>query len=388
MPEKDYYQILGVNKNASPEEIKTAFRQLAQKYHPDKGGGNAEKFKEINQAYQTLSDPEKRKLYDQYGSAFEQAQSRGGFSGFDNFRDWASWAEAMRESGGTRVDFEDFDFGNFGDIFGDLFSAGGESAFGRGFGRSSKTSRSYRGQNIEIELAMDFQQAVFGAEKDIRLERYVKCEICKGAGYEPGVNLITCRNCNGKGQIIQVQSTFFGSFRSSMVCSQCQGRGKVPEKKCHQCRGQGREMRSSEIKIKIPAGISHGQSIRLSGQGQAGEQGAASGDLYVTVLVRPDPKFKRQGDDIFYEKEISISQTVLGGKVDMETVDGLVELKIPAGTPSGQEIRLRGKGVPHLSSRGLSRGRGDQIVIIKVKIPRKLTRKQRGLLEELGQEGL
>ncbi len=387
MAEKDYYQILGLNKSASLEEIKTAFRKLAQKYHPDKNGGNVEKFKEINQAYQILSDPEKRKMYDQYGSAFEQAQARGGFSGFDNFRDWASWAEAMRGAG-TGVDFEDFGFGDLGDIFANLFSGGGESVFSRGFGRPSKGSQSRKGQNIEVELTVDFKQAVFGAEKNIKLERYVKCEICQGLGYEPGAKFITCPVCKGSGQIIQAQSTFFGSFQTRVVCSRCQGQGETPEKECHQCRGQGRVKKISELKIKIPPGIAHSQSIRISGQGQAGRKGTSAGDLYITVLVRPDPRFDRQGDDIFYEKEISISQAVLGGRIEVETIDGLVELKIPSGTSSGQKIRLRGKGVPHLMPSRLGRSRGDQIVGVKIKIPKKLTKKQKELLEELGQQGL
>lgn len=370
MPDKDYYKILGINKSASEQEIKKAFRVLAQKYHPDKKGGDAEKFKEVNEAYQVLSDTQKRKMYDQYGSAFEQAQSRGGFTGFEGFRDWANWAEAMRGTG-TRVNVEDLGFSDLGDLFGDFF----------GFGRRSTRPRARQGRDISIELAVDFQQAVFGTEKSIKLERYVKCDKCKGAGIEPGSKLITCSHCQGSGQVVQERSTFFGSFRTASVCQECQGQGKMPEKKCQQCHGQGRARKSSNIKIKIPAGIDHGQSIRISGQGEAGEKGASPGDLYVTVLIRKHVEFKRQGYNIFYEKEISISMAVLGGRMEIKTIDGKVKLKIPAGTPSGQEFRLRGKGVPYLRNPKL---RGDQIVKIKIKIPKHLNRKQKDLFKKLG----
>ncbi len=369
---KDYYEILGVDKNASSEEIKRVFRKLAQKYHPDKAGGSAEKFKEVNEAYQTLADLEKRKMYDQYGPAFEQARAKGGFSGFEGFRDFASYAEAMRGAG-QRVDFEDLGFSSLGDLFGDFF----------GFGRSGRQSAS-RGRDIEVGLTIDFQEAVFGTERSIELERYIKCGKCDGSGLEPGSKFITCQHCNGRGQVMQAQSTFFGTFRSMGICSECGGQGKVPERKCRQCRGQGRIKKLSKIKIKIPAGINNGQSIRISGQGEAGKTGAPTGNLYVIMRVRPSTRFERRGDDIFSEEKISISQAVLGGNIKVETIDGKVKLNIPTGTSSGQEFRLRGKGVPHLSGRG----RGDQIVTINIKIPKHLTRKQKKLLVELGEEGL
>lgn len=376
MPDKDYYKILGIKKDASSEELKKAFRTLAQKYHPDKKGGNAEKFKEVNEAYQILSNSEKRRMYDQYGTAFEQAQAQGGFSGFDNFRDWASWAEAMKGAG-TRVDFKDLGFGDLGDIFGDFF----------GF-RHTRTAQSRKGRDINIELAVDFREAVFGTEKSIRLDRYVQCENCKGNGADPESKLITCSSCDGSGQIIKTRSTFFGSFRTASVCPQCQGHGKMPDKKCRQCQGSGRIRKSSNINIKIPAGIDQGQSIRVSGQGEAGERGTLPGDLYVTVLIQPDPEFKRQGNNILYEKQIPISTAILGGTVQVKTVDGIGKLKIPSGTSSGQQFRLRGKGVPYLSSSGISRGRGDQIVTIKIKIPKHLSRKQKQLFKKLDEQGL
>lgn len=383
----DYYEILGINRNASTQEIKQAFRNLAQKYHPDKMGGNAEKFREINEAYQTLSDSEKRKMYDQYGPAFNQAQAQGGFNGFDNFRDWASWAEAMKGNG-NKFDFEDFGFGNLGDIFENIFSVGEDASF-RGFGRKSRSSFYKQGQDIEIELAIDFQEAVFGAEKEIKLERYVKCDICAGSGREPGTEFKVCRRCKGQGHISQTRSTFFGSFQTTSVCPSCRGQGKIPEKTCKKCQGQGRIKILSKIKLKIPAGINQGQTIKFSQQGETGEGGTKSGDLYVRVLIRPDSEFTRRGNDIFSEKEISISQAVLGDKVEVKTIDGQVKLKIPAGTSSGQEFRLKNKGIVHLfSSKNKIKDRGDHFVKVEIKIPKNLTKEQKRLLEELKQNGL
>lgn len=377
MPDKDYYKILGVNKNASDAEIKRAFRTLAQKYHPDKSGGNAEKFKEVNEAHQILSNPEKRKMYDQYGSAFEQAQARGGVSGFDNFGDWASWAQATQGSD-QRINVEDLGFGDLGDLLGDLFGSGRRS--GRGTVR--------QGRDINIELSVEFREAIFGTERNIRLDKYLKCDKCNGSSAEPGSKIISCSQCNGSGQVIRTQSTFFGSFHTASICTQCQGQGKIPEKRCSKCRGQGRVRGSSEIKIKIPAGINNGQSIKVSGQGETGETGAPEGDLYITVLVRTDPEFIRKGYDIFYEQGISISQAVLGGKIEVKTLDGSVKLKIPSGTLSGQQFRLKGKGVPRLSIREISTTRGDLIVTVKIKVPKKLTRNQKKLFEQLGELNL
>ncbi len=279
----------------------------------------------------------------------------------------------MRGSG-QRVDSENINFGNLGDLFGDLFS----------FGGGARTSRTHQGQSIKIELVVDFREAVFGVVKEIFLERYIKCDQCQGQGNEPGSKLITCNRCRGSGQVVQTQSTFFGTFKTAGVCSECHGQGQIPEKKCRQCQSHGRIRKRAGVKINIPAGINHGQTINVAGQGQAGEKGIPSGDLYVTISIRPDSEFNRQGNDIFYEQEISISQAVLGDKVDIKTIDGEVKLKIPDGTLSGQEFILRGKGVPYLSS---SR-RGDQIVKIKIKIPKKLTRSQKDLFKKLAENDL
>ena len=373
MAHKDYYDILGIKKDASLNEIRQAFRKLAQKHHPDKGGGDVEKFKEINQAYQILSNPEKRKMYDQYGSAFEQVQSRGGAGGFDNFADWAAYAQAMRGSG-ANVNFEDLNFGGLGSIFEDVF----------GFSKA-RTQHTYKAENIELELVLDLEQAVFGFEKIIKLDKYIKCDACDGKGYKSTTKFIICNSCNGKGQSIQQKQTFFGTFQTVSTCSNCNGQGKIPEKNCEICHGKGRIKKLKDVKIKIPAGIDHGQTIKFKGQGQAGEKGIHSGDLYVIVSIRSHPKFKRQGSDIFSKKEISISQAVLGSKIDIQTLHGEVSLKIPSGTQSGQQFYLKNKGVPQI---GLYKRTGNQIVEVNIKIPKHLTKEQKKLLKGLSEQGL
>jgi len=373
----DYYEILGINKNASPEEIKRAFRDLAQKYHPDKPGGDAEKFKQINEAYQVLSDPEKKQMYDQYGPAFEQARARGGFGGFEGFRDFAAYAEAMRQQDGRGIefDFEDLGFGDIGDLFGDFF----------GFGRPSRGRRgTRRGHDIEMNLEIDFRDAVFGAEKEIKFDKFNQCTHCHGSGNEPGTKFITCSTCGGRGQIVRTQSTFFGRFQSVSTCPDCRGEGKKVEKKCSECGGQGRIKSVSKIKVKIPAGVNDGGVIKLKGHGEAGQKGGTTGDLYLRIKVKPDPEFKREEDSVLSEVEISISQAVLGGKVKVKTLEGEVNLKIPSGTKSGQVFRLKGKGVPYL--RGW--GRGDQLVTVIIRVPKHLTKQQKELFEKLQEEGV
>jgi len=364
----DYYKILGVDKNASSLEIKKAFRKLAHKYHPDKAGGDTKRFKEINAAYQAISDPEKRKMYDQYGSKFEQAQAQGGFGGFD-FNDFASYADAMK-SDESNSGFSESGFSGLGDIFGDLFSNR------QGFGGRRSTNR---GRDIQVRLVIDFKEAVFGIEKELRFERYIKCSKCNGTSLEPGSKMVICSSCRGKGEIIQTQSTFLGNIRTRSVCPECHGQGNVPEKKCHYCHGQGRVKEFSKIKVKIPAGVDNGQTIRFQGYGEAGKLGGEQGDLYVIIAVGLDSFFQRRGNDIFTEQEISISQALLGDKVEIKTLYGEVNLKIPSGTSSGQEFRLKGKGVAK---------KGNQIVRIKIKIPKRLTSKQKDLLEKLSKEGL
>ena len=376
----DYYKILGISKNASPEEIKRAYRELVQKYHPDKYYGKPEykemneKFKQINEAYQVLSDPEKRRLYDQYGSSFEQARAAGGFAGFEGFRDWATWAEAMRESGqGFSFDFGDFGFGDLGDVFEDFFGV-----------RTKTRSKAKKGRDLHLEMTLDFREAIFGTEKEISLDKFNLCPSCGGSGMDKNSKFITCSNCRGSGQISRIQSTFFGQIRTTTTCPKCGGEGKIPEKECLKCGGGGRIRQRKTLKIKIPAGINDGETIILRNQGEAGIRGGRAGHLYLTFHIKPDPIFRRRGFDILSEEEISISQAVLGSKIRIKTLEGEVILKIPAGTKSGQVFRLKGKGVPYLRGGG----RGDQLVTVNIRIPKTLTKKQKELLEELGKEGL
>ncbi len=358
---KDYYKILGVDRNATQEEIKKAFRAKAHEYHPDKGG-DPEKFKEVNEAYQVLGDEKKRAQYDRFGSAFEQAQAGGGFSGFNGFRDFSNFAE------GFNVDFEDVGdiFSGFGDIF--------------GFSRPKRRrARARRGRDLEITLTLDFKEAIFGVEKEINLRKLVPCSVCAGRGIAPGAKIETCRVCGGSGRVTKVQQTILGNMQIQMTCEACGGEGKTYSEKCSACGGRGVVLETVNLKIKIPAGVNDGEVIRLAGQGEAGERGAPAGDLYVKIRVQPDSRWQREGANILSEVEISFTQAALGDKIEVETVDGPVKLKIPAGTQSGTVFKLRGKGAPRLRGRG----RGDHLVKVIVKTPTNLTRRQKKLLREL-----
>jgi len=349
---KDYYQTLGVNKNASAEEIKKAFRALAHQHHPDKAGGNEAKFKEINEAYQVLGDQEKRQRYDQFGSAaFDGAQGfpGGGYSGFSQ--------------GGVN-----FDFGDIGDL-GDLFG----SAFGFGGGRRRGPAK---GRDLQIDLTLSFEESVFGASKDITFNKTENCTRCGGVGAEPGSKMKKCNECNGAGYQVRVQRTILGAIQSKTECSACAGAGETPEKTCNECRGSGLQKNKKTLSVDVPAGVEDGNSLRLYSQGEA-VKGGQAGDLYVRLHVRDDNRFVRDGFDIRSEAAIGFTMAALGGTIDIETVDGKVELKIPAGTQSHTEFRLRGKGV------GNRRGRGDHIVTVRVLTPKNLSRKQKELLENL-----
>lgn len=353
---KDYYKILGVSQNASQDEIKRAFRELAHKYHPDKNNGNAEKFKEINEAYQVLSDPEKRQQYDQFGATFEQAQAQGGFSGFDGFRDFSGFAQG-------------FDFSDLGDMFG----------FGDIFGSGRKKTRATRGRDIEVEMQIDFREAVFGAEKILELHKPSICENCGGSGADPQSKINTCHTCGGMGRVQNIQRTFFGSFQTVTTCPACGGEGKKAEQECRECRGSGAVRAFKKLKIKVPAGIDDGETIKLSGEGEAGKRGGRAGDLFITFRVKPDRQFKRERNNILSTVGISFTQAALGDKIEVETLDGKVKLIIPAGTQSGEIFRLKGKGVPSLRDNS----RGDHLVEVAVITPTRLTRRQKELLEEL-----
>ena len=360
---KDYYELLGVTKTASEEEIKKAFRKKAHQFHPDKGGGDEAKFKEINEAYQVLGNKDKRAQYDRFGSAYSNnagGQGAQGFGGFEGFNGGQGFNINMDDLGDI--------FGGFGDIFG----------FGGG---SSQRRRSTRGADLELNITIPFMESVFGTEKEIKITKPVQCKTCKGSGAEPGTSTETCPICHGKGKVNKIQNTMFGQVQMQSVCSNCNGEGKIITHPCKTCHGTGLVKESVSLTIKIPAGISSGETMRLTGQGEAGEKGSQSGDLYIKVHVTPDPRFVRQSNDIISKATISFPDAALGAKIDVETVDGKVTLKIPEGTQSGKVFILKSKGVPHLRSKG----RGDHLVEVIVKTPENLTRKQKQLLEELKQ---
>lgn len=366
----DYYEVLGLPRDAKPEQIKEAFRRLAQKYHPDKPGGDATKFKEINEAYQVLSDPQKRAKYDQYGSAFEQAQEKGDFAGFEGFRDWINWAEATR---GQRESQESM-FGDFFDL-GDIF----KDFFGGGF---SSQARKKTGQDIVLSLELELEEAALGTEKEISFSRYDPCPQCQGQGLAPGSKMITCPLCQGQGQVRQTRSTFFGSFSQVSVCPKCHGQGQIPEKKCPKCKGTGKVKSTAHLEVKIPAGVKDGGIIKIKDQGHF-DQGER-GDLFLRIRIKPHPLFQRKGDDIYLSQEIPLTTAILGGKIEVPTLEGKVFLKVPAGASSGQEFILRSKGAFHFKTRG----RGNQIVRLKIQIPSRLTKEQKKLFENLKNQGL
>lgn len=363
---KDYYKTLGVQKGASQDDIKKAFRKLAHEYHPDKKGGSEAKFKEINEAYQVLGDPNKRTKYDQFGSAFEHGQAGGGFHGFDGFRDFSGFSD------GFNINMNDLGdmFGGIGDIFG--FS-------GRG-GQGRRGSRARRGSDIEISLTIEFMEAVFGVEKEIGLNKTIKCEKCKGEGAEPGAKIESCKVCGGKGRTARVERTIFGQMQVEMECSDCVGEGKSYSEKCSRCAGRGIVKEIVKLKVKIPAGIDDNGVIRLTGQGEAGSKGAPAGDLYLHIRVKKDSRFERHGNDVLTKNYINFTQAALGDKIEVETVDGPVTMKIPEGTESGTVFRLRGHGIPNVQGRG----KGDHLVEVKIKTPKNLNRKQKETLKDLG----
>lgn len=351
---RDYYEVLGVKKDASADEIKKAFRRKAIEHHPDRGGDEA-KFKEINEAYEILKDSDKRKRYDQFGHA---GVGGNGFEGFNGF--------GHGGSGQT------FDFGDMG--FGDIFG----SFFGGGQGGQSR-QRQARGRDVESRVDISFEQAVFGTEVELNLNIEDNCPHCGGTTVEPGAELKTCPECGGSGQITNVVRTIFGNIQQAVVCPKCHGKGKIPEKVCTVCHGKGTQAKTQRIELKIPAGIDDGATIRLREHGEAVANGP-KGDLYVNIRVKPHKKFTREGDLILSEEHISMVEAALGAEIDVETVDGMVRMKVPAGTQSGSDFKLSGHGVPHLKSSS----RGAHIVTIVVETPTKLTKQQKELLEQFG----
>lgn len=352
---RDYYEVLGVKKDASADEIKKAFRRAAIEHHPDRGGDEA-KFKEINEAYEVLKDPSKRQRYDQFGHA-----GVGGNGGFEGFNGFGGFGGAGAQS---------FDFGDLG--LGDIFSSFfGGSAGGQGQRRQA------RGRDVEARVEVTFEEAVFGTEVELKLNIEDTCEHCKGTTVEPGYQLKSCPTCGGSGQVVQVTRTIFGNIQQASICPTCKGSGKVPEKVCSVCHGNGTQNRPQTIDLKIPAGIDDGATIRLRERGEAIANGP-KGDLYVNVRVKPHKQFTREGDLILSEERVSMVEAALGTEIDVETVDGPVRMKVPAGTQSGSDFKLSGHGVPHLKGNT----RGAHIVTLIVETPTKLTKDQKELLEQ------
>lgn len=354
---RDYYEVLGVSKGASDDEIKKAHRKLAKKYHPDLNRDNpeaAEKFKELNEAYEVLSDKDKRAKYDQFGFAGVDPNYGAGQGGF---------------GGG----FGGFDMGDLGDIFG--------SFFGGGFGGSSSRSRRnapQRGETLQQRIMLSFEEAAFGCEKEITINRTESCDECGGTGAEKGTSVETCSNCHGSGVVMQTQRTPLGMFQTQGACPNCRGTGKIIRKPCKKCGGTGKMRKSRTLKVNIPAGIDDGQSIQLRGQGNAGVNGGPSGDVIVTISIRPHPLFTRDGNNVICEIPISFPQAALGDTLQVPTIDGKVEYTIPEGTQTGTVFRLRGKGIQNVNGRG----RGDQYVRVNIEVPTHLTDHQKHLLRD------
>jgi len=353
---RDYYELLGVGKSASADEIKRAYRKLAMEHHPDKHGGDDAKFKEIGEAYENLKDPQKRAAYDQFGHAGAQGNP---YAGGGNPFGGAAGAQG----------FEGFDFGDILNQF-----MGGNSPFG-----GARSTGPQHGRDLEVSLTIDFHEAVFGAEKPINLTLEDSCEHCHASGAEPGSKQKTCDTCKGHGQVTRVQQTILGAIQQTTVCPTCHGSGKVPETPCSVCHGTAVQRRAKTFTVKIPGGVDNGATIRLVGQGAAPRGGGQKGDLYVSLRVRPDHRFERAGKDIHSRASIPMTDAALGTDIPVETVDGSVTLKVPAGTQSGRVFKLSGRGVPGL---GRNTARGDHLVTVTVEIPTKLSQKQRELLEQ------
>ncbi len=347
MPKRDYYEVLGIDRNATEEQIKGAFRKLAFKYHPDRNGedGAEEKFKEINEAYEVLSDPEKRNTYDRFGHSGEGFFGQG---------------------------FEGFGFDGVGSIFDAFF--GGRTATAT---RQAPT----KGADLQCSMTITLEEAAFGIEKELKIFRTEHCSMCQGIGSRPGSQPSQCSKCNGSGQVRQVQQSIFGRFTNIATCPQCKGEGRIITDPCPKCRGTGRERCQHSIMVKIPAGVDDGSRIRLSNEGDAGARGGPPGNLYLSISVKQHEFFRREGDNIHYELPINFAQAALGAEVAVPTLEDNVKLKIPAGSQTGEVFQLKNKGIPHLHGRGY----GDQMVRLLVVTPESLTKKQRQLFEELGE---
>lgn len=358
---KNYYEILGIDKKANKEEVKKAFHKLAHRYHPDKKEGNADKFKEVSEAYSVLSDDKKRAEYDAYGQAFNGQGPMGGggapFEGFDftNFTDAAG--------------YQNFDFGNLGDIFGDIFTG-------------TSQSRTPRGRDIQMDLEISFEESIFGAERKVLITKQSLCSTCNGSGGKPGTELKTCTACNGNGKIHEAKRSFFGTVSVVRACPTCRGTGKIPKEKCATCHGAGVTRKQEEIKVGIPTGIENGEVIRMTGRGEA-ISGGVAGDLYVKIYVKKHGSIYREGNNLLTNLSVKLSDALLGAEYSVPTLEGPVTITIPQGISFGEILRLKEKGVPYGKNR-----RGDLLIKITIAMPQKLSRSAKQLIEDLKKEGM
>ncbi len=366
---KDYYKILGVDKNASQDDIKKAFRKLAHEHHPDKKGGDDAKFKEANEAYSVLGDEKKRAQYDQFGSAGPGGAGFGG-AGF-NPNDFGFDFSGFQQGGFGQNGGVEFDLG---DIFGDFF----------GGGRSSQ--RAKRGSDIQVDIDLSFEDSIFGAEKALTLNKISACAECDGSGAKKGSKMKTCHTCAGKGRVTEVRRSIMGNFQTTRTCETCHGSGKEPEEKCPICHGAGVTKRNQEIKVKIPPGVETGEMVRLSGAGEA-VSGGQPGDLYLRVHVKPHPIFRKAGSNLAADITIKLSEALLGTSLTLKTLDGDIVLKVPEGTTHGDTLRVKGKGVP-TTPRGKEGHRGDIMVTIRIAMPKKLSKEAKKAIEGLKSEGI
>lgn len=353
---RDYYEVLGVSKDASEADLKKAYRKAAVKYHPDRNPGNKEaeeKFKEINEAYQVLSDPDKKAKYDRFGHAGVDPSYGGGAGGFNG---------------------AGFDFGDLGDIFGDIF--------GGGFGGSRRRNGPKRGRDVQQIVDVTFEEAAFGCKKKLNVTMSEKCTTCGGTGAKPGTSPEKCTFCNGTGQTVQQQRTMFGYSNVVSTCQHCRGTGQVIKSPCSSCRGTGKVRKSKTIEVNIPKGIDHGQTIQITGGGEPGEKGGPNGDLLITVRVQRHPVLTRDGSDVFIDVPITFVQAALGATLKVPTIDGIVNLDIPEGTQTGSQFRMRGKGIPFMQGSG----RGNQYVTVNVEVPKNLSQRQKEILKEFEDE--
>lgn len=364
--QRDYYATLGIEKTASKDEIKKAFHKLAHKYHPDKKDGDADKFKEVSEAYSVLSDDKKRAEYDSYGRVFGNGGPAGaGFGGFGGAGfDFSQFQEAFNQGG--------FDMG---DIFSDFF-AGQASA-----------NRPRRGRDISIDLEITFKESIFGTKRTVLLAKTSVCDACQGTGAVMGTEMLTCQHCGGQGKVHESTTSFFGTVTMVQPCRHCRGTGKVPKEKCPTCRGEGVYKKQEEVEVLVPAGIEGGEMIRLSGAGEA-VAGGQSGDLYIKVHVASDPRFKKEGSNLVTELSVKLSDALLGGVYTIETLDGQETVEVPAGVSHGELIKIKGKGVPYAGGPGRSGKRGDLMVRVKITLPSKLSRQAKALIEKLKEEGI